>query len=99
MTTPIGDLSDDEIDAVADPVERGRILRAIAVKTGTLTESPSAIWTRTVAELAGQNLRERRPGWIAEQLSCSAQRIGADRIRQIIRRARRASELATEVAA
>lgn len=79
------DLSDDEINAVADPLERGRILRQIAEDRGTLTASQSAIWTKTVAELGGPDLDERHPKWIARQF-----KVSPSRIRQILGRARKA---------
>ncbi len=88
MATPFDGLSDDDIRAVADPIKRGRILRAISIDRRTLTPAQSAIWTDTIAELAGENLRERRPDWIAGQL-----RVGVARVRKIIRRAGRISQL------
>lgn len=90
MTAPTSELSDDEINAVVDPLERGRILRAISDRNGTLTKSQSAIWTRTVAELAGDDLDERKPGWIARQFG-----VGSSRIRQILGRARKSAAILT----
>jgi hypothetical protein len=94
VTTATSPLSDDEIRAVADPLERGRILRSIAKDTGTLTSAQSVIWTATVAELAGEGLDERKTSWIARQFDLK----GASRIRQILARARQ-SALATSEAA
>lgn len=67
------DLSDDGIAAIADPVRRARVLRAIAKDKNTLTPTQSRIYQATVAELRGDG--ERKQTWIARRLGISRQRV------------------------
>jgi hypothetical protein len=81
VTASMSHLSDDDIRAVADPMRRGQILREISIERKTLTASQSAIWTATIAELAGEDLNERKPTWIARKLGIDPSRVRQIRLR------------------
>lgn len=67
------DLSDDGIAAIADPVERAVVLRAISRDRGTLTPTQSAMYRAAVAELRDGDGRVLK--WIARKVGISRGRV------------------------
>ncbi len=73
MTNTAPDTSDEAIAAIADPVARGRALRAIAQTNGTLTPTQAQMYSEAIAQMRGDG--ERKQTWIARRLGVSRQRV------------------------
>jgi GntR family transcriptional regulator len=67
------ELDEHAITAIADPIERARIIRAIATERRTLPPALARIYRATLREIRGDG--ERKLVWIARKVGISPGRV------------------------